>query len=83
MNKTGVNALLLNKTGVNALLLNKTGVNALLRVCTPMAEGAVREAVQCSFESSQTHQIRAVTHQVRRPVCLTGEAGSFPARRAI
>ena len=27
--------------------------------------------------------IRAVTHQVRRPVCLTGEAGSFPARRAI
>ena len=36
----------------------------LLCACTPMAEGTRRERVQCSFESSQAHQISSVAATV-------------------
>ena len=59
-----------------------------LCACTPMAEGTRRERVQCSFESSQAHQISsvaeivpdsharlfcAVMHRVRQLDCLSSE----------
>src|SRR6266567_2730672 len=59
-----------------------------------MAEGAVREAVQCSFESSQTHQTLSetdgrerpfrcpVTHLMKRSDCLSDETGLIPVQGA-
>ena len=57
-----------------------------LCACTPMAEGTRRERVQCSFESSQAHQISSVAEIVldlSRAIVLRCYASGEAARLSI